>query len=60
MAKYVYVDNSNVWIEGMRVAAVEHGMAFDIFDAAEQKVVDYDWKYDFGRMLELVGVKKTV
>ncbi len=59
MAKYVYVDNSNVWIEGMRVAAVEHGMAFDIFDAAERKVVDYDWKYDFGKMLELVGGKRN-
>lgn len=27
MANYLYVDNSNVWIEGMYFAAVKHGLA---------------------------------
>jgi hypothetical protein len=26
MALFVYVDNSNVWIEGMRVSAVRKGV----------------------------------
>ena len=55
MAKYVYVDNSNVWIEGMRVSAVERGLAFDVYDASSRNIVDYDWKYDFGKLLTLVG-----
>ena len=59
MAKYVYVDNSNVWIEGRRAAAVESDLAFDIADAIENKTFDPKWKYDFGKLLELVGGKKN-
>jgi uncharacterized LabA/DUF88 family protein len=59
MAKYVYVDNSNVWIEGRRAAAVESNLAFDIADAIENKTFDPNWKYDFGKLLELVGGKKN-
>jgi hypothetical protein len=59
MSKYVYIDNSNVWIEGRRAAAVEHGMAFDIWEATENGIFDRDWKYDFGKLLELVGGKKN-
>ena len=59
MAKYVYVDNSNVWIEGRRAAAVENDLAFDIADAIENKTFDPKWKYDFGKLLELVGGKKN-
>jgi len=59
MAKYVYVDNSNVWIEGRRVAAVENDLAFDIADAIENKIFDTKWKYDFGKLLELVGGKRN-
>ena len=59
MAKYVYVDNSNVWIEGRRAAAVENNLAFDIADAMENKTFDPNWKYDFGKLLELVGGKRN-
>ena len=31
MANYLYVDNSNVWIEGKRVSAVAKGYAPDIW-----------------------------
>jgi len=59
MSKYVYVDNSNVWIEGMRVSAVERGLAFDVYDASSRNIVDYDWKYDFGKLLEIVAGPKN-
>ena len=55
MNKYVYVDNSNVWIEGKRVAAVEQDMAFDIWDAHQRNIMAPDWCYDFGKLLTLVG-----
>ena len=55
MNKYVYVDNSNVWIEGKRVAAVEQDMAFDIWDAHQRDITVPSWKYDFGKLLALVG-----
>ena len=59
MAKYVYVDNSNVWIEGRRAAAVEKDLAFDIADAIENKILDLNWKYDFGKLLALVGGERN-
>jgi len=58
MARYVYVDNSNVWIEGMRVSAVENGLAFDIYDAIDRNVTDR-WSYDFGKLLGIVGGQRN-
>lgn len=55
MAELVYVDNSNIWIEGMHVAAVESGKAKSLQDAITNKICDYDWKYDFGKLLYLAG-----
>lgn len=59
MAKYVYVDNANIWIEGRRVSAVQQDMAFDVWDAVNNNIFDLEWKYDFGKLLELVGGKKN-
>ncbi|MGH7393491.1 MAG: hypothetical protein ACREM3_29155 [Candidatus Rokuibacteriota bacterium] len=33
MPNFLYIDNSNVWIEGMHVAAVAAGTAPDIWTA---------------------------
>lgn len=54
-ANYLYVDNSNVWIEGMHVAAVANGLAPTIWDALENKICDYGWKMDFGKLYEFAG-----
>jgi hypothetical protein len=55
MANYLYVDNSNVWIEGMRVSAVSKGIAPDLWTAIDNRIVDYDWKIDFGKLHEFAG-----
>lgn len=60
MANYCYIDNSNVWIEGMRVSAVKKGLAPDIWAACDNRITDYDWQIDFGRLFgfaagEVVG-----
>ena len=55
MANFCYVDNSNVWIEGMHVAAVESGMAPDIWAACDQRLTDSSWKIDFGRLFEFAA-----
>lgn len=52
---YLYVDNSNVWIEGMHVSAVQTGLAPDIWTAQTEKICDYGWKIDFGRLFEFAG-----
>lgn len=54
MVLFVYVDNSNVWIEGMRVSAVRKGLAADINAAMNDHVTDHSWSYDFGRLYEAV------
>lgn len=55
MAELIYVDNSNLWIEGMRVAAIESGKAASLQHSIANKICDYDWKYDFGKLLYLAG-----
>jgi uncharacterized LabA/DUF88 family protein len=58
MANFLYVDNSNVWIEGMHVAAVASGKAADIGTAMRHNITD-SWKIDFGRLLEFAGGDKS-
>lgn len=55
MAELVYVDNSNVWIEGKRVAAVKNGMALSIHDAIAQNIFDNNYRMDFGRLHDFVA-----
>lgn len=55
MANFLYVDNSNVWIEGMHVAAVENGIAPTVWDAMENRICDYSWKLDFGKLYGFAG-----
>ena len=55
MPNFLYVDNSNVWIEGMHVAAVQRGIAPDVWAAIEERICDYNWKLDFGRLYEFAG-----
>jgi len=59
MSRFVYVDNSNVWIEGRRVSAVKRDMAYDVWDAAKNGILDLEWTYDFGKLLNLVGGTKN-
>ena len=51
MRYFVFVDNSNVWIEGKYVSAVKRGFAKDIYDAHSRKLQDNGWAVDFGRLL---------
>lgn len=51
----IYVDNSNVWIEGMHVSAVEKGLALDVWDAQKNRICDNSWRFDFGRLYEFAG-----
>ncbi|WP_189172338.1 NYN domain-containing protein [Pilimelia anulata] len=54
MALFTYVDNSNVWIEGMRISAVRKGLVADIAEASERGVTDSSWNYSFGGLYEAV------
>ena len=50
MAKFIYVDNSNVFIEGQRVSAVHNGSALDITDAIMNRNLDFSYRLDFGKL----------
>ncbi|MDA7956748.1 MAG: NYN domain-containing protein [Gammaproteobacteria bacterium] len=50
MAEFVYVDNSNVFIEGKRVKAVATGRAPNIYVAQNENITDPSYKIDFGRL----------
>ena len=53
--EYVYVDNSNVFIEGRRVSAVSKGMAHDIVEAMQYGILDHTYNMDFGKLHQFVA-----
>lgn len=55
MADWIYVDNSNVFIEGKRVSAVTSGLAPDIYDAMQNKTLDNGYRLSFGKLYEFVA-----
>ena len=55
MADWIYVDNSNVFIEGQRVSAVASGMALDIWDALDNRILDFHYRMSFGKLYEFVA-----
>lgn len=50
MTTYAYIDNSNVYIEGCRVAAVRNGLAKNIYEAMGNGIVDHTWQLDYGKL----------
>jgi uncharacterized LabA/DUF88 family protein len=55
LSKFVYVDNSNVFIEGKRVSAVEKGLALNIWEASNYRILDNDYRLDFGKLHNFVA-----
>lgn len=55
MADWIYVDNSNVFIEGKRVSAVRIGLAPNIWDAKEFGILDNGDRMSFGKLYEFVA-----
>jgi uncharacterized LabA/DUF88 family protein len=60
MADFIYVDNSNLFIEGKRVSAVVRGQASNIVEAMSERILDLDYTLSFGRLHEFIaGADKT-
>ena len=66
MSYFVFVDNSNVWIEGKIASAVAKGWVKNPVAAHIQKIEDKSWRIDFGKLLNCVtcgnvpDIKKAV
>lgn len=54
MADYIYVDNSNLYIEGRRVSAVAQGIAGDIYEAMNSGILDHGYTISFGKLHEFL------
>ncbi|XDZ64976.1 NYN domain-containing protein [Alphaproteobacteria bacterium LSUCC0684] len=54
MTDFIYVDNSNLFIEGKRVAAVRNGLARDILQAMNQDIQDNSYSIDFGKLYQFL------
>ena len=55
MADWIYVDNSNVFIEGKRVSAVANGLALNIYDAFDGRILDPAYRMSFGKLYNFVA-----
>jgi uncharacterized LabA/DUF88 family protein len=51
---YVYVDNSNLFIEARRVSAVASGLAPSIVEAMNAGILDHGYTMSFGKLYELL------
>ena len=66
MAYFIFVDNSNVWIEGKVASAVAKGYASNPVDAHQKMIEDSSWRIDYGKLLSVVtdgdtaSIKKAV
>ena len=48
--EYIYVDNSNLYIEGRRVSAVRQKLAASIYDAMQNGILDHGYTMSFGKL----------
>jgi len=48
--EYIYVDNSNLYIEGRRVSAVQTGLADNIIQAMNERILDHGYTISFGKL----------
>ena len=55
MADWIYVDNSNVFIEGQRASAVSQGMADNIHDAMHNRILDTGYRISFGKLYSFIA-----
>lgn len=53
MQHTLYMDNSNIWIEGKRVSAVRRGLAKNINEAGRRRISDSTYRLDFGRLIDI-------
>src|ERR1700683_1009811 len=51
---YIYVDNSNLYIEGRRVSAVSRKLAANINDAMNNDILDHGYTVSFGKLHEFL------
>lgn len=51
---YIYVDNSNLYIEGRRVSAVAQGLASNIREAMDFGILDHGYTISFGKLHEFL------
>lgn len=51
---YIYVDNSNLYIEGRRVSAVKTGLAENIVSAMNEGILDHGYTISFGKLHEFL------
>ena len=51
---YIYVDNSNLYIEGRRASAVSQHLAANIVEAMNKGILDHGYTISFGRLHEFL------
>lgn len=51
---YIYVDNSNLYIEGRRASAIAQGLADNIIQAMNEGILDHAYTISFGKLHEFL------
>lgn len=58
MGEYIYVDYSNLFIEAQRISAVYNGQAENLWEAANTRTIDTNYRIDLNQLYHfLAGVR---
>jgi hypothetical protein len=54
MKHYTYIDQSNFFLEGQRLAAVKNGKVGSMDEALDEGIIDFNWAPDYKRVYEFL------
>lgn len=54
MTDFIYVDNSNFFIEGARISAVSRGLVPSLDEALSSRIIDQSYRIDFHKLYRLL------
>jgi uncharacterized LabA/DUF88 family protein len=60
MARFIYVDNSNIFIEARKLAAVQGGMVRSMREAQAVRAMDNTYCLDYSRLLDLLAEEQVI
>lgn len=60
MSRFIYVDNSNLFIEARKLAAVQAGLVGSMREAQAVRATDNTYNIDYSRLLDLLAEEQVV
>jgi uncharacterized LabA/DUF88 family protein len=60
MSRFIYVDNSNLFLEARKLALVQKGLVASMHEAQAARAFDHSYRLDYFKLLECLAVDEPV